>query len=787
MKPSAIPALGILFIVFAASAFSQQENSESRMEEAQSEWDGSQTTPVHLLPLVDELGQQIVPDYHYPMPLSTENTCLPCHKYSTISAGWHFNSSKDTVEPGRKGEPWIWVDRLTGTQLPLSYREWDNAWDPEALGITQWEFTKQFGRHLPGGDMAEPEGIPVDPHARWTLSGKIQVNCFACHNGSPRQDQGEWAKQIGRENFRWAATAASGLAEVGGMASRMHDTWDVYDGINPDDTEYAVPPNVNYDLALFDSKGRAWLDIEYRPLDQRCLYCHSASPVDKSRWEVQQDVHTAAGMQCVDCHRNGIDHMMIRGYKGEAELKQDGTVAAFSCEGCHMGTAEGADVSEFQGHSGAPYPQHKGIPPVHFEKLTCTVCHSGPWPEAKPVRIRTSRANRLGIHGRAQWFTEPPYIVEPVFVQQEDGRVAPHRMMWPAYWGALKGDKVTPLEPLDVEPVATGILNAQEQVGRVLSALALDQITPGTPVFLTPGKLYRVNIDGKLDVEDYAGTTTVNFKLWAREVDGRVDPLVPDFDHTADPIDFNVETRILYTLQALGQDPEARGVPVVLKGGKMYRRTFAGLLEASDNPAEFADSPQLGWLQPDDEIIPLARDFVVRAIAQTVGEEQSMTEEQVALMLQKLAQSDLQQKYEADEFVYIGSGNLFHLDGERALKAEEHPAAAPTSWPFGHNVRPAQQSLGVASCMDCHSPDASYFFSEIAAFGPLKTDNVSVAVMHDLQQLDGEFQRRFGRSFFWRPAFKVALVVVSVLLISILLLYWLSALQRMLNWIGGKD
>ena len=31
------------------------------------------------------------------------------------------------------------------------------------------------------------------------------------------------------------------------------------------------------------------------------------------RWESEEDVHLAAGMTCVDCHRNGVEHLIVRG------------------------------------------------------------------------------------------------------------------------------------------------------------------------------------------------------------------------------------------------------------------------------------------------------------------------------------------------------------------------------------------------------------------------------------------------------------------------------------------
>ena len=57
-----------------------------------------------------------------------------------------------------------------------------------------------------------------------------------------------------------------------------------------------------------------------------------------------------------------------------------------TCEGCH---AEGNAM-------GAPHPDHEGIPPVHFAKMTCTACHSGPLPETEHAAVQERHDARAG-------------------------------------------------------------------------------------------------------------------------------------------------------------------------------------------------------------------------------------------------------------------------------------------------------------------------------------------------------------------------------------------------------
>ncbi|TFG58452.1 MAG: hypothetical protein E4H35_00960, partial [Candidatus Aminicenantes bacterium] len=442
-------ALGAMGLAIAVLALTPDGSTASAVQDAKhSVWDGNRTTPAHLIPLRDENDEPIIPTEKNPLPYSARFTCGPCHDYKTIQGGWHF-SAMTATKSGRPGEPWIRFDPKTGTILPLSYRKWPGSFDPKTVGLTAWDFTLLFGRHMPGSGPAEPsdEEVLAHPEARWNVSGKAEANCLACHNKSARQDPSEWAKQILRENLRWAATAAGGVGEVGGMASRLKETWDVYDGPNLDDHEWAIVPSVKYRTADFDSKHRTFFDLNYQPSDDRCLACHSVSPKDEARWNADADVHSTAGLKCADCHRNDLGHAIVRGYEGEAAETGNRTAGSFTCRGCHLGENEAGEKSVVPGRLGAPYPKHTGLPLVHFKRLACTVCHSGSMPKEGFTRVRTSRANRLGIYGVAKWSTDLPAVIEPVYAKDERNKIAPHRLVWPAFWAKMSGKEVVPLKP----------------------------------------------------------------------------------------------------------------------------------------------------------------------------------------------------------------------------------------------------------------------------------------------------------------------------------------------------
>ena len=183
--------------------------------------DGSRAIPVHLIPLLNEDGEKITPDDKPLLPFSMRSTCGACHSYNVISRGWHFNAPDPNILSGRPAQPWIFVDAATGTQIPLSYRPWPGTFRPEQLGLTPRTFLRLFGRHIPGGGVGEQESTDADEITREFISGKLEANCMSCHDADPAHNQAEYAIQVVRENFRWAAAATCGFASVRGSAKDM--------------------------------------------------------------------------------------------------------------------------------------------------------------------------------------------------------------------------------------------------------------------------------------------------------------------------------------------------------------------------------------------------------------------------------------------------------------------------------------------------------------------------------------------------------------------------------------
>jgi hypothetical protein len=483
------------------------------------ESDGSRAHPTHLIPLVagnedGELGGEIYPDDDPLLPFSQRWTCGLCHSYGLISKGWHFNAIDPNISPGRPGQPWILADARTGTQIPLSYRSWPGTFKPEQLGLSSREFVRLFGRHTPGGGAGELETDDLDEIMREYVSGKLEINCLSCHNAEFAHNQGESFLQIARGNFRWAAAATCEFASVSGSADDMPETYDPFMPEAPEDAK-KVPPTIKYRQTAFDHENKVYFNIVREVPNNRCYFCHSnlyLEAEDTEKWNMDEDIHLKAGLTCVDCHRNGIDHKIIRGYEGEASASENHLSAASSCEGCHLGEKDSS--LPVAGRLGAPVPEHRGIPPVHFERMTCTACHSGPWPVKETLLTKTARAHRLGTIGVNKSHEALPHISSPVFAEQQDGKIAPHKRIWPAYWGIINDQDVAPID-IDVVKQTVGQVLANEKRPasgdwpalsdeNIIEALkSLKGTVEGEPAYISGGKVYSLDDSGKLWSEEH--------------------------------------------------------------------------------------------------------------------------------------------------------------------------------------------------------------------------------------------------------------------------------------------
>ncbi|MFA7290494.1 MAG: hypothetical protein WC055_16590, partial [Melioribacteraceae bacterium] len=240
--------IGITVILFGT--INSQQNKIGNIR------DGSRATPIHLIKLFDADSVQILKSDSLQIPLSTRYTCGECHSYDIISKGFHFNYADKNATAGKKSEPYIYLDWQKLTVIPLSYRDWKGTFKPVQIGISPMNFIDLFGTHMPGGGVGEIDSlISLNELFRMEVSGKLEVNCFACHDATRQYDPAEYSSLVKKQNFKWSAVGATNLAVVTGNASKMPENFDIYTPTTfaDIDTRTTAPPTIKYDLSKFNS------------------------------------------------------------------------------------------------------------------------------------------------------------------------------------------------------------------------------------------------------------------------------------------------------------------------------------------------------------------------------------------------------------------------------------------------------------------------------------------------------------------------------------------------------
>jgi hypothetical protein len=346
--------------------------------------------------------------------------------------------------------------------------------------------------------------------------------------------------------------------------------------------------------------------------------------------------------------------------------------------------------------------------------------------------------------------------------------------MWPAFWAEVRGKEITPLKPDQVLAAAGDLLFPEKSATRILTAL-YDVVGPeGTPALVMSGKAFEMNVDGGLDASPFKEGKKGREYYWAVKKDGKYSPLIPDFNPANQEAAAEPEARIQKILEALAADP-APGRPVLAYKSFLYQ-LIDNNLDKSESKSTAAPAPQFFRLK-DGKTHPVIPDEEKRMIIALAGTDQTLTEEQVALVLKALGEK---------EHAYVSGGKLFRLNDKGKLEARDDDAAAPVAWPLAHQVRPARQALGVNGCTDCHSSGSDFFFGKVKGAGPLRTENVAVRRASSFMGVGGLYHRLFGLSFTVRPVFKVVLFICAFVIGALLLIVFLIALGRLAGLIEKR-
>ncbi len=218
--------------------------------------------------------------------------------------------------------------------------------------------------------------------AGWSETGVVEADCLICH--SPGYSMGARNRQLSLLNFKWAATAGAGLAEIDGSVKA------------------GEKPVVKYRLTLFDAEGHMNVPIIKEVPSENCLFCHGETDWKKkgTSYSPRFDMHLRAGMQCVECHPAGSsathpginskeEHNFAKGDDPGNLVRNDMDNTMVTCRDCHEKGLRNAPVMRH-----ASFLGYEGIFEAHSEKISCQTCHV-PQKAVKAALVQDSTALNL--------------------------------------------------------------------------------------------------------------------------------------------------------------------------------------------------------------------------------------------------------------------------------------------------------------------------------------------------------------------------------------------------------
>ena len=253
---------------------------------------------------------------------------------------------------------------------PLEYDRTGNRYDHFA--------TDPKNKITSGGD----NNFDGDYHkARWTETGVIEADCLLCH--FPAYNMEERNRQLSLLNFKWAATAGAGLAEIAASVKA------------------GEKPVVTYQLSHFDAEGHLSTPIIKGVPTENCLFCHLETDWKKkgTSYSSRFDVHLRAGLKCVECHPGGSNALDSR-IKGKEEhnfgkgddpgslVRNDLDNTMLTCQECHEKRLNMAPIMKHSSFKEAEVLE------AHLEKIACQTCHV-PQKAVKAAQVQDSTALNL--------------------------------------------------------------------------------------------------------------------------------------------------------------------------------------------------------------------------------------------------------------------------------------------------------------------------------------------------------------------------------------------------------
>ncbi|MDQ5986978.1 MAG: hypothetical protein CSYNP_02714 [Syntrophus sp. SKADARSKE-3] len=410
--------------------------------------------------LKNEQGDIITPIQNSVDPYSPRKTCGGCHHYVTITSGYHFQQGFDEMKdhfdqkrpwnlsPGMFGKwlPTAAAGRLAAKhntdtrQIDLSTYDWIGY---GAKNSTRHKVKSascgschpgggpmEYGRDAQGradhnailyeGEIRNREALDgdfssqstPDKKSHFRESGVVEADCLICHmNGYNMEQRNE---QLGRRNYRWAATAGAGFGSViGAVFSYSHPD------AGPGNSQFASGiwnfsrrPVVSFawsDRRLFAPDGRINGQVVKKAVASRnCLQCHSEGEAKNTGTlhTSEYDAHVKAGLMCTDCHimtgkspAERLRHQIAKGRSSILTVRKDLDGAGMkTCVGCHSLGKYRPTRPGMPKAAKNPVTIHAGLLPqatFHTYVIACNGCHVTAQPAQAMVLLDMSTGQEM--------------------------------------------------------------------------------------------------------------------------------------------------------------------------------------------------------------------------------------------------------------------------------------------------------------------------------------------------------------------------------------------------------
>lgn len=245
---------------------------------------------------------------------------------------------------------------LTGNGLRGRMEPTGHAyWEATGIPVTPIDDSGRW-RPLPFGLVTVRQGGEVLARSANVVPVSWEMTCDECHKGSST-----WEDDVLADHDRMHGTALRDSKPVACARCHQSPVTEAVGGL----ARTGLP---SLSLAMHGAHAPR---IGQSSADPDCYSCHPGP-----RTQCQRDVHSARGMDCLDCHGD---------MTAVASPSREPWVDVPRCETCHAGRRAGFEFEQ----SGTPYREsvgHQGVP--------CAACHGAP----HAITPTTRRAdNRMAI------------------------------------------------------------------------------------------------------------------------------------------------------------------------------------------------------------------------------------------------------------------------------------------------------------------------------------------------------------------------------------------------------